>query len=135
MHAPLSKAQQRGVAPCGAVPCPALRCCVVLRCAFIRTYSSTRCTCCSVLLFLLFLHLIFLGSHVFSSTQITRVLRSERYTANEHRARSTGQFGLMAKIRPMWRCAIWVMPDLARGVAPSRCYSAVAVKFQAPQSS
>ena len=67
MHRQLSSAQptaifsstaQRRAVPCGAVPCPALRCCFVLRCAFFRTYSSTRymmrrtryevpvCTCC-----------------------------------------------------------------------------------------
>ena len=77
--------------------CPALRCCVVLRRAFFRTYSSARYTCC-IPVFLLFLHLISLGPHVFAPTQFSPVLPIERDTASkhttQHRAISSAQAAL-----------------------------------------
>ena len=82
-------AQQRSAAPCGAVSCPALRCCVMLRCAFFRTYSSTRYTCC-VLVFLLFLQLISLGHHFFPHANYTTA--DQNVTPLTSTQRSTGQF-------------------------------------------
>ena len=42
MHPQLSSAQLFIAQQRRAVPCSAVRCCFVLRCAFVRTYSSTR---------------------------------------------------------------------------------------------
>ena len=84
------------------MPCPALRCCVVLRCAFFRTYSSTRYErstryqvlvyACCVLVFLL-LQLISPVPMSPPPTQVTPALTPP--TSTQH---STGQLALRTQL-------------------------------------
>ena len=107
MHALLAQLKSSNI----SLPCPAVRCCVVLRCAFLRTYSSTAydakyqvpgtvmhihtyvlCSC----LFYFFIQLIVIFRSPYMHVPPPRkqhpyYCRSERDIANKHTAQYTAQ--------------------------------------------
>ena len=100
-------AQQRSAVRCCTVPCLDLRCCAVLRCAFFRTYSSTRyhaipgadryvCTC--VLVFFRLLHWIVLSQSSFCVFENFTHAGDQNVTSpTSTQKQSTGQSALRLK--------------------------------------